>query len=189
MFVINSAYLLVEPNPRKTRTVSLRMPEKTISEIEKESETNLVSTNTLINQILHNYIEWDRHRQKMKMYPISEEILRAVLKNTKDSEISKMVDLVYGSVRESTLIMKKKFDFKSCLQVIMEYCNMFGIVFDSSTSSEKNIFTLRHNMGKNFSLLFEKLFEKISWDLNNVRIDTCQSTETCVVITTKTSNT
>ena len=180
--------VLVEIKPKKTRTVSLRISEQSISELEKESKTNLVSTNVLINQILHNYITWDRYRQKMKMYPVSEEILRVIIKNTKESEMSQLVDLVYSSIRESALMMKKKFNLKSCLQVIKEYCNMFGITFDDSISSEKNIFTIRHNMGKNFSLLFEKLFEKIFWDLQKTRIVDCQSTETCIVVTIKTGN-
>jgi len=180
--------MLVDSKPKKTRTVSLRVSEISILELEKESKTNLVSTNVLINQILHNYITWDKYRQKMKMYPISEEILRAIVKNTKESEMGPLVDLVYTSIRESALMMKKKFNLKSSLQVIKEYCNMFGITFDDSISSEKNIFTIRHNMGENFSLLFEKLFEKIFWDLQKIRIDDCQSTETCIVITTKTCN-
>lgn len=121
----------------------------------------------------------------MKMYPVSEGILRIMLAKSKELENGELVDLIFDSIRECSLITKKRFDFGSCLQVIKDYCNMFGIAFDTSTSSEKNIFTVRHNLGKNFSLLFEKLFEKIMWDLGKARIIDCQSTKTCIVITTK----
>jgi hypothetical protein len=173
------------PQKNVTRTLSLRIPEQILSDIEKEAKTNLVSTNVLINQVLHNYINWDRHSKRMKMYPISESILRIMLQKSKELEDGKLADLIFDSIRECTLITKKRFDFDSCLQVLGNYCNMFGITFDNVTSSGKSIFTIRHNLGKNFSLLFEKLFEKILWDLGKARMVDCQSTRTCIVVTTK----
>ena len=176
--------MIVESKVKKSRTVSFRIPEDMISEIEKEAKTNLTSTNILVNQILHYYVTWERHRQKMKMYPVSEEILRDIMNNTKDSQMNNVVDLVFNFIRELALITKKEFDLNSSIQVMKEYCNTFGISFDDSETSEKHIFTIRHNMGKNFSLLFEKLFERIIWDFKKEKIE-CESTKSCIVIKTK----
>lgn len=119
------------------------------------------------------------------MYPVSEAILRVMLAKSKEAENGELVDLIFDSIRECSLITKKRFDFGSCLHVVKDYCNMFGISFENSSTSETDIFTVRHNLGKNFSLLFEKLFEKILWDLGKTRIIDSQSTKSCIVITTK----
>ena len=64
----------------KTRTVSFRVPENILNDIEKEAKTKLVSTNSLINKILLQYVQWDKYEERMKMYPLPEESLQHILR-------------------------------------------------------------------------------------------------------------
>ena len=51
-------------NSKKTKTVSFRIPEHIIAEIEKDAKSELSSTNTLINKILLHYVSWDKYQQR-----------------------------------------------------------------------------------------------------------------------------
>jgi len=173
---------VIKSKIKKTKTVSFRIPESIMSEIERDAQSQLVSTNILINQVLHHYVVWERYRQKLKIYPVGIEVITELLDNLNDSEISEAADLIYDSVRDYSLVMKKKFDLTSCIECIKTYCNLFGICYEDSSGNQ--VFSLRHGMGKKFSLILVKLFEKIFWDLEKVRTDS-QITNSCVVIKPK----
>ena len=165
----------------KTRTVSFRIPEYILNEIEKEAKTQLISTNSLINQIMLQYTKWDKYEHRMKMFRIPEDGLQYVLTNLDEMEREKAVDIVFNSIRDWTLISKKKFDIHSCLETLEDYCRMAGIGVEDTISKEgTNSFVIRHNLGRNVSLLVKGIVEKIFWDLVKIRID-AQMTDTTVI--------
>jgi hypothetical protein len=166
----------------KTRTVSFRVPEDIISDIEREAKIKLVSTNALINQILSKYVTWDKYEHKMRMFAIPEEILQNVIDGLDDTHRRETVELAYHSIRDWALLSKKKFDIHSCLQVLEDYCRIVGISVDENISSGIRSFCIRHNLGRNLSLFIGELVEKIFLDLVKIRVDS-QITNSTIVIT------
>jgi len=166
----------------KTRTVSFRIPEDTISDIEKEARIKLVSTNVLINQILSKYVTWDKYEHKMRMFAVPEEILHKVIEGLDDTHRREIVEMVYHSIRDWALLSQKKFDIHSCLQVLEDYCRIVGISVDENISSGIRSFVIRHNLGRNLSLFIGELAEKIFLDLVKIRVDS-QITNSTIVIT------
>jgi hypothetical protein len=87
----------------KTRTVSFRIPEDVINEIEKVAKTKLISTNGLINQILTQYISWDRYEDRFKMFRVPEESLQHILLHLDEVRRGEAVDIIYNIIRDWTL--------------------------------------------------------------------------------------
>ena len=50
------------PLPKKelTRSITYRLPEKLVTELETESTQKSISQNVLVKQILEKYVQWDR---------------------------------------------------------------------------------------------------------------------------------
>ena len=165
---------------KKSRTVSFRVPEDIISEIEKEARTNLISTNVLINQILLQYVSWDKFEHRMKMFPVAEDVLHYILDNLDESQRKEAIDITFNAIRDWALISKKKFDIHSCLQVLEDYCRMVGISVEESTSSGTRSFVIRHNLGRKASTFIEELVEKIFWEIVKIKVD-FDSTSTTVI--------
>jgi len=155
----------------KSRTVSFRVPESIISDIEKEAKTNLISTNNLINQILFNYASWGRYQQRTKMYPVPEENLIHILDCLNDSQMRQAIDHAYNAIREHTLLSKKRFDLHSCLTVLQEYCRICGISVEDNVVLGKREFIVHHNLGMAFSHFIKDYIEKIFWDLVKIKVD------------------
>ena len=166
---------------KKTRTASFRVPEHIISNIEKEARTNLISTNVLINQILLQYVSWDRFEHRMKMFPVAEDILHYILDNLDESQRKEAVDMTFNAIRDWALISKKKFDIHSCLQVLEDYCRMVGISVEESTSSRARTYVIRHALGRKASIFIEELIEKIFWEIVKIKVD-FDSTNTTVIV-------
>lgn len=166
---------------KKTRTVSFRVPDEIISEIEKEAKRNMISTNVLINQILQQYTTWDKFENRMRMFPVPEEDLFYILDNLDEKHRNEAVCITFNSIRDWALITRKKFDIHSCLEVLEDYCRMVDITIEENDSSDTRSYVIRHNMNQQISLFIEELARKIFWELAKINVD-CQSTKTTVVV-------
>ncbi len=165
----------------RTRTVSFRVPENTIIEIEKEAKTKLGSTNSLINKILLQYIQWDRYEERMKMFPLPAESLQHILEQLDDVTRCEMVDIIFNSIRDWALVSKKKFDIHSTLQVLEDYCKMVNISIEDTVSGGLRSYVIRHNLGKNVSLIVSELVTKIFWETAKIKVETEMTPSTTVV--------
>src|SRR3989338_9016682 len=106
----------------KTRTVSFRIPEDIINEIEKEAKIKLISTNALINHILTQYVLWDKYEDKIKMFRVPEESLQHIFLHLDEVRRGEAIDIVFNIIRDWTLVSKKKWNIHSCLETLEVYC-------------------------------------------------------------------
>ena len=49
---------------KKQRTITLRVDEDIINELYKQSDTDTISVNSLVNQVLKRYVEWSRYEDR-----------------------------------------------------------------------------------------------------------------------------
>jgi len=169
-------------NSKKTKTVSFRIPEHIIAEIEKDAKSELSSTNTLINKILLHYVIWDKYQQRSQMYPVPKDNLIHVLENFNDSQKSEAIEHVYNAIRDHALLSKKKFDIHSCLEVVQNYCTISNISIQDNIIQSRRVYTINHGLGMNFSRVVEDFVRKIFWDLIKMKIDV-KKTKTTVIVT------
>ena len=140
----------------------------------------MISTNSLINQNLLQYVTWDKYETRIKMFPVPKDSLQHILENIDDIRRKEAVDIIYNNIRDWTLISKKKFDIHSCLQVLEDYCRMVDIIVEDSVSSGIRTFVIRHNLGINVSCLVSELVKKIFWDILKINVETNMTNTTVV---------
>ncbi len=170
----------METDSKRSRTVSFRIPEHIISDIEKEAKTKLISTNSLINQILLKYSTWDKYETRMRMYPVPHDSFQHILEHLDEIRRDEAVDIIFNAIRDWTLISKKKFDLHNCLQVLEDYCRMVDVTVEEGNSAGFRTYVIRHNLGNNVSCLISELIKKIFWELTKIELDT-DITKTTVV--------
>jgi len=163
---------IVETGSKKSRTVSFRVPEHLMSEIEKEAKIKMTSTNALINQILSQYVSWDRYEERMRMYPVPKDSFQHILNHLDEIRRGEAVDIIFDAIRDWTLISRKKFDIHNCLQVLEDYCRKVGIVVEEDNSSGIRTYVIRHNLGRNVSCLVAELIKKIFWEIVKMKVET-----------------
>ena len=65
------------PKKEKTRSITYRLPERIVEELETEAMQKNISQNVLVKQILEKFIQWDRFADKIGMIPVPKSILEA----------------------------------------------------------------------------------------------------------------
>lgn len=79
--------------------------------LRSESEKREVSLNTLVNQALRRFVEWDMFEPKVGMVPIAKPIVRTLFEKMSEQEIAEMAQQVgKGAVHDIALFMKRKMD-------------------------------------------------------------------------------
>lgn len=163
--------VLDETDLKKSRTVSFRIPDYLISEVEKEAKIKLTSTNALINQILLQYVNWDRYEERIRMYPVPKDSFCHIINHLDEIRRDEAVDIIFNAIRDWTLVSKKKFDLHNCLSVMEDYCKMVEITVEEDNSSGFRTYVVRHELGRNVSSLVAELIKKVFWEVVKVNVD------------------
>jgi len=158
-------------NNESKKTVSFRIYEDTLNELEKEANSQLSSTNQLLNKILHNYVTWDRFRSKTNMYPVSGENIAHMLECMDDDMVKDSVAIAFTAIKEFTLQSEKSFNFQSCLNAIEAYCNVCGFHLDKKITGDEQIFLLTHSLGLKFSVFGTEITKLIFKELKLTQPD------------------
>ena len=57
--------LSIDNAVKKTVTMTFRLDENSVQKLREESEYRQISLNTLVNQILRRFVEWDMYESKL----------------------------------------------------------------------------------------------------------------------------
>jgi uncharacterized protein YpuA (DUF1002 family) len=163
----------------KTKTVSYRLPEKLIAELEKESTQKEVSQNVLVKQILEKYVRWDRYSDKIGMIPVPKDIMQSLGTNLEGQDINMIIDVLKPIIKDNIMFMKGKYDLKRCIETLEDYMRASGMKSDHRIEGELHHFIIQHELGMSWSLFTEQLLKEIFHEFlpeKNMKTDTTEST-------------
>ena len=149
------------PKKEKTRSITYRLPEKLVEELETESMEKNISQNVLVKQILEKYVQWDRFAEKIGMIPVPTNILERLGKEMVGKDIDNILKVLLPMIKESVLFMKGKYDLRRCIETLEDYMRASGMKSDHRIDGEVHQFIIQHELGIKWSLLTEKLFREI----------------------------
>lgn len=171
------------PKKEKTRSITYRLPEKVVEELETESVEKNISQNVLVKQILEKYVEWDRFAKKIGMIPVPTSILERLGKEMSGKDIEGILNVMLPLIKESVLFMKGKFDLHRCIEILENYMRASGMKSDHRIEGELHHFIVQHELGMKWSLLTERLFKEIFHEFLPEKNVKCQTTEKTVIAT------
>ena len=167
----------------KTKTVSFRLPERLITELETEATQKEISQNVLVKQILEKFIRWDKFVDKIGMIPVPKGILTSLGVDLKKQDISMIVDILKPVIKDNVLFIKGKYDLKRCIEILEDYMRASGMKSDHRIEGSLHHFIVQHGLGINWSLLTEQLLKEIFHEFLPDTEVKSQITETTVITT------
>lgn len=178
-----------ERQPSKTKSMTFRLDQNVLDELQREANHNEISLNVLVNQILRRYKEWGRYEIKTGMMPVPKVMLSNLINNAidharkaglKEDEITKYRDdmvkeaakIAFNVMKDSVLLMKQSYNFWTVLNVLQEYMKVSGINSDHRIEAGgKHVFVIQHELGENWSLFTKELMSLIFENLAKVKSD------------------
>lgn len=145
---------------KKTSTMTFRLEDEMLKILRNESKRDQISLNTFVNQILKRYVEWGMYEPRVGMIPIAKPIVVELFNKMNEEEISKMAqDIGKDVVYDISLFMKNKMDLTSFLSWFEIRMNNSLIEINHSIQNDTHIYTLKHDLGRNWSLYHKVILE------------------------------
>ena len=147
------------PPPRVTkasRTVpkSFRIDESALRALEAEASSLNVSTNTLVNQILKQYAEFDRFARMISTVKFSSALFRGLLSAADVNQLIEVAKAAGSSIPQAFVTAKRgKVDLDSLVdhvRSLAKYAQLFE--FSDTIDSHGHVITLIHDYGLNWSI-------------------------------------
>ena len=154
-------------------TLSFRLNVDIVDKLRIESEQTNISLNNLTNQILQNYVDWDRLESKAGMIPVAKRLLSEAFKDLSDDEVIKLATNVgRDTLNDIILFMRNKMDLDSLLSWLKLWLKKNSTAGFSHTM-ENDIHTciMKHDLGQKWSLYHKTVLELILEDMLSKHVD------------------
>lgn len=147
------------PPPRRTkksRTVpkSFRIDEAALLAVEAEAASQSVSPNTLVNQILKQFAEFDRFARKINTVKVSSATFRGLLSAGEVDKIIEVAKAAGSSIPQAFATAKNgKVDRESLIDHVRSLATYAHLCEVSETiDAQGHVVTLIHDFGLNWSI-------------------------------------
>jgi hypothetical protein len=150
-------------NHKKTTTITFRIDSNVMRKINHEAEQDGISLNTLINQILKRYVEWDMYVSKAGMVPVSKPVVKKLFQELSEEEVINMSkDIAKNAVYNIALFMrsKDKLDVDSFVSWFLSRMKTCSEITENKEDN-MNTYIIKHDMGENWSLYHKTILQSI----------------------------
>ena len=145
----------------QTRSISYRLPEHIIEELETEAQQKEISQNVLVKQILERYVGWERFASNIGMIPVPREILRVLGEKMDGVVMNEVIQTMTPMIKDWVMFMKGSYDLKRVIESMEEYMHASGMTSDHRIEGNIHHFIIQHNLGIRWSLFTELFLKQI----------------------------
>jgi hypothetical protein len=149
------------PKKESTRSITYRLPEKLVAELEVEASQKGISQNVLVRQILEKYVQWDRFSAKIGMIPVPKGILESLGIELDGKDIDEIINLMFPVIKDTVLFIKGGYDLKRCLETLEDYMKASGMNSDHRIEGDVHTFLIQHDLGLKWSVFTEQLLTQV----------------------------
>lgn len=166
-----------------TRSITYRLPEKLVNELETEATMKSISQNVLVKQILEKYIQWDRFSNKIGMIPVPKGILESLGSELDGKDIDEIITLIFPMIKDTVLFIKGGYDLKRCIETLEDYMRASGMNSDHRIEGDMHIFLIQHELGMKWSVFTEQLLTQVFRSFLPDKELKFQTTDSTVILT------
>lgn len=144
-----------------TRSITYRLPEKLINELDSEARQRKISQNVLVKQILERYIQWDRYSEKIGMVPVPKEIVETLGADLDGRDIDEIINVIFPMIKNNVMFIKGGYDLERCIETLEDYMRASGMKSDHRIDGELHTFIIQHDLGMKWSVFTEQLMTQL----------------------------
>ena len=165
-----------------TRSITYRLPEKLVNELETEAVQKGISQNVLVKQILEKYVSWDRFSNKIGMIPVPKGILEALGVELDGKDIDEIITMIFPMIKDTVLFIKGGYDLKRCVETLEDYMRASGMNSDHRIEGDVHTFLIQHDLGMKWSVFTEQLLTQVFRNFLPDQELKFQTTDTTVIL-------
>ncbi|MDE1861658.1 MAG: hypothetical protein KGI33_01970 [Thaumarchaeota archaeon] len=149
-------------NSRKTTTITFRLDDDIIRRLRDESGKRQVSTNTLANQALRRFLEWDIYEPVSGFVMINKPVFTEVFGKMTQEETKRIATKIgKNEVKDIALFMKGRMDLVTFLSWFETRMVNSSVQVSHTSMDGVHTYVMKHDIGKNWSTYHKTILELI----------------------------
>jgi hypothetical protein len=147
---------------RTAETITVRVESSVIDQIRRESEQKLESLNTLVNQILKQYVKWHAHVPNAGMFYISRNLANSLLQKFSNEEILQLSeDEIRNHFKNLYFMFQDELNIEKVLELLDYYARASGLNYEHRIEGNNHTIIIQLNMSGKVSLLLSSLVRNV----------------------------
>jgi hypothetical protein len=146
--------------------------------LRSEAKQKEISTNTLLNQIVKEHLNWHSNAPKAGFIAVRRFLITNLINYLSEQQIISLAENVAKNTnRDTILLLENEFTMKSALDFIESWIKISGYVYkheEISDGQNRHMFLIQHDMGMKWSIylanLYQFLFDELKKD-NKRRVE------------------
>ena len=151
-------------------SVTLRFDNDILAQLRNESNQKRISLNTLASQIFQSHVEYDTYASRSGMVSFPKSLLIKLMEGLSEQEVQDLSKYIAkNEIKDMTLLLRKEYTLSSFLDTIESWLRVSGFPYrrdEEITDNRTYTFIIQHDMGKRWSMYFDRLFKYVFEDLN-----------------------
>ncbi len=144
----------------KTETSSFRLEKEIFEDFKKHAKDQGLTTNSMINKIMEEYMQWGSKSTSMQIIPYPSGIIMALLKKHSEEELRKIArNHANEHFSENLLLLKNEESVDAYIEMAKNWCNASGFAYSTKEKKGEIVYTVRHNQGSKFSVLLDEIIK------------------------------
>jgi hypothetical protein len=166
----------------KTVTKSFRISESAFEALEEDARSQNVSLNTLVNQLLLAYTNWDRYVNKVGAIRTTRTAFNLLLNAASDEAIIEAARLSGPDTPKSIILAKYGVLSQSTVLDYVRSAATYGgyAQYSEVQSQGKSVITLMHDLGRKGSVFLSNILESI-FGMTNIHYKMSSSEHSVIV--------
>ena len=164
---------------KKTSIISIRLPDEIKQKLERESEINGTTLNTLATQVLSRHTDWDRFAKDLGFIFSTRKFLKGILTDVSDKTVEKIASTTCkDAVKDVVIFSFSEVTLENFVKTFRLWLAASDIPFRFIPNSENDggRFLVQHELGPKYSLYLQTMSGTI---LNEIgyRVKNIESTD------------
>ena len=142
-------------------SVTFRIDSRKLETLRADAEENQVSLNTLVNQVLTNYIEWDMVAAKAGYAVFQKDALKEIFNATNEETLKRIASQSVNSSKDRLLLMMGDYSLGVYLSLVKNRARKSGFILREYRDEKARKIVIQHDMGRHWSMFFKEQTEEI----------------------------
>jgi hypothetical protein len=129
--------------------------------LRREADQKDISTNTLVNQIIKEHLNWHSNAAKAGFISVRRPFVSKVIKYLPEQEIISLAEYVAKTTnKDAILLMKNEYTIKSALDFLESWIKISGYSYkheETNNGQNRHSYVIQHDMGMKVSLYLASL--------------------------------
>jgi len=177
----------------KSDSITFRFDNEVIKNLRHEAQQKDISTNSLVNQIVKEHLNWHSNAAKAGFIAVKRSLIIEVMNHLSEQEIVSIAEHVAKTThKDSILFIEKEYTIKSALDFLENWIKVSGYTYrheELNDGQHRHMYLIQHEMGIKWSTylanLYQFLFDELKKSKDKIEFVKTENTLASLMVITQ----